>query len=66
MYEQPSLHWELAKQRHSLFADEAKRAQLAAQVKRNSWTSTVLSALRDIFPRASEDVRHNPQLQPSA
>jgi hypothetical protein len=65
MYEQPSLHWELAKQRHSMFADEAKRAQLVARAQRRSWTSTVLSALRDILPRPSEDVQHNPQLQPS-
>jgi hypothetical protein len=65
MYEQPSIHWELAKQRHAMFADEAKRAQLAAQVKRTPWTSTVLAALRDILPRPTKDVAHNPQFQPS-
>jgi len=65
MYEQPSIHWELAKQRQSMFAEEAKRAQLAAQVKRTSWTSTVLAALRDILPRPTEGARHNPQFQPS-
>jgi signal transduction histidine kinase len=34
MYEQPSIHWEIARQRHVQFAREAERARLAADVER--------------------------------
>ena len=46
MYEQPSIHLELAKQRHAIFAAEAERARLAASAPRR--TPEVLVALKSL------------------
>jgi hypothetical protein len=34
MYEQPSIQWHLAAQRHAQFVHEAERARLSAEVER--------------------------------
>jgi hypothetical protein len=70
MYEQPSLHMELARLRHRDFAVEAERARLAAHVERvpNEGLAVIKSAvsgLRDVLARRRPVPVHEVRLQPT-
>ena len=62
MYEQPSMHMELARLRHKDFQVEAARARLAAQVEREphealALVRSVASCLRNTLSRRPAAVR---------
>ncbi len=60
MYEQPSMYLELAKQRQSMFVDEAERARLAATAPRRR--PQILSILTEVVEnvRGILSHRHEP------
>lgn len=70
MYEQTSLHLELARQRQDDFLREARNAQLAAEAPRRP--SETLTAIRSVVDRVRVAISRQPvpargtQLQPSA
>jgi hypothetical protein len=70
MYEQPSLHLELAKQRHADFMREAERLRLASQVEPGpsetvSIVKSIIAGLKGLVARRRPVVVHEPQLQGS-
>jgi hypothetical protein len=71
VYEQPSLHMELARQRHRDYEIDAARARLAAQVERPpseglNVIRSVLSGLRNALSHRRPEVVHEVRLQPAA
>jgi len=71
MYEQPSIHMELARQRHDVFLAEAKRAMLAGQVERRpsetvALVKKVAASLGTLLTRKQPVVVRQTQLQPTA
>ena len=69
VYEQPSLHMELARLKHRDFEVEANRARLAAQAERHpsetlSLIRGAVSSLRDALSRRPAAARA-PRLQPA-
>jgi hypothetical protein len=70
VYEQPSLHMELARLKHKDFAVEADRARLAAQAPRDrgegiAVIKTALSGLRNALSRRRPVVARETRLQPA-
>ena len=70
MYEQPSLHMELAKLKHKDYEVEANRARLAAQVEREpseglAVIKSVASSLRNALSRHRPAVAHETRLEPA-
>jgi hypothetical protein len=70
MYEQPSLHLELARLRHKDFQHEAQQARLAAQVERTpseglAVVKSAVSGLRNVLARRRPAVIREPRLQPT-
>jgi hypothetical protein len=69
VYEQPSLHMELAKLKHRDYEVEARRARLAAQVEREPSEAlgvikSVVSSLRSALSRRPA-VAHRARLEPA-
>jgi hypothetical protein len=70
MYEQPSMHMELARQRHEGFLAEAERAHLASKVERGP--SETLSIVKSLAVSLKKALRAKPivvrqtQPQPTA
>jgi hypothetical protein len=70
VYEQPSLHLELARLKHRDLEAEADRARLAAQAERHpsealSVLKSVGSSLRNALSRRPAQAARAPRLQPS-
>ena len=70
MYEQPSLHLELAKLKHKDYEVEAQRARLAAQVEREPSEAlgaikSVVSSLRSALSRRRPAIAHSARLEPA-
>jgi hypothetical protein len=70
VYEQPSLHMELARLKHKDFEAEAARARLAAQVERSpgerlAVIKSAISGLRSALPRRRPDTIRQPRLEPT-
>jgi hypothetical protein len=70
VYEQPSLHLELAKLKHKDYEVEARRARLAAQVEREPSEAlgaikSVVSSLRSALSRRRPAVAHRVRLEPA-
>ena len=70
MYEQPSLHLELAKLKHKDYEVEAQRARLAAQVEREPSEAlgilkSVVSSIRSAVSRRRPAVAHATRLEPA-
>jgi len=49
MYESPSLHLELAKQRHEIYMTEVRKNQLESQVRAEDEGSDSLRPVRGVF-----------------
>jgi hypothetical protein len=69
VYEQPSLHMELARLKHKDFAVEADRARLAAQAPRDGGEGiavikSAIAGLRSALSRRRPVVAHETRLQP--
>jgi hypothetical protein len=70
VYEQPSLHLELARLKHKDYEIDAQRARLAAQVERDpserlSVVKSAISGLRSVLSRRRPVVAHETRLQPA-
>ena len=70
MYEQPSLHLELAKIKHRDYEVEAERARLAAQAEPQpaetfGMIRNVVSSVRSALSRRPAEAARAPRLQPS-
>jgi len=70
MYEQPSLHLELARLRHKDFEIEAQRARLAAQAERGpneglAVLKSAVSGLRNALSRRRPVPVRHARLQPA-
>jgi hypothetical protein len=71
MYEQPSVHLELARQRHAVFMAEAERDRLAGEVGRTpsetvAVLKAVVSGLRGMLGKRQSVAARRPRLLPSA
>lgn len=70
MYEQPSLHMELARLKHKDYAVEAGRARLAAQAPRErgegvAIVKSAIAGIRNALSRRRPVVAHETRLQPA-
>jgi hypothetical protein len=70
VYEQPSLHLELAKLKHRDYEVEASRARLAAQVEREPSEAlgvikSVAASIRSALSRRRPVVSHTARLEPA-
>ena len=70
MYEQPSLHLELARLKHKDYDIEARRARLAAQAERRpseslAFLKSTVASLRGVLSRRDPVVVHQARLQPA-
>jgi hypothetical protein len=70
VYEQPSLHMELARLKNKDFAVEADRARLAAQAPRTrgegiAVIKSAISGLRSALSRTRPVVAHETRVQPA-
>jgi hypothetical protein len=71
MYEPPSFHLDLARQRHADFIREADEARLASQVERGPSETlaalrSILTAVRGMLTGRRPEIVRQPQLAPTA
>lgn len=64
MYQHPSIHFELARQRQEGFLDEARADQLASQVKTEPRGTRRRDGVGSIVTSMSRRLRHRPAPQP--
>lgn len=64
MYQHPSIHFELARQRQEGFLDEARADQLASQVRTEPRGTRLRAGAGSLVASMSRRLRHRPTAQP--